>query len=168
MMNLDLLKKRKVPDNDQQGEASKKQRLNPDVDLSLGESADLTVSSTVPVPLSSGVSDQVADNVSSEPESAVVQYLLPRPLSPAAADVQNDLPPPLQPDVVPNALPPPIASFELPSSVNIDDQAVPESGPEPPSNTRISCRESSRTGKAEGTTWVSCFTCTNPTFRLRK
>jgi hypothetical protein len=109
-------------DNDEQ-EASKKQRLNPDVDLSLDEEADLPiVSSPLQVPLSTGDTDRGADNPSSEPEPAVGQYLLPRPLSPVAADSSNELPPAL--------LPPPIASFE--QAVAGSEQAVPGSEPEPP------------------------------------
>ena len=103
-------------DNDEQ-EASKKQRLNPDVDLSLDEAADLPA---LPVPLYTGDTDRGADNLSSEPESAVSQYLLPRPLSPAAADSSNEPPPALQLD----------ASFE--QAVAGSEQAVPGSEPEPP------------------------------------
>jgi hypothetical protein len=103
-------------DNDEQ-EASKKQRLNPDVDLSLDEAADLPA---LPVPLSTGDTDRGADNRLSEPESAVGQYLLPRPLSPAAADSSKELPPALPLD----------ASFE--QAVAGSEQAVPGSEPEPP------------------------------------
>ena len=103
-------------DDDQQ-EASKKQRLNPDVDLSLDKAADLPA---LPVPLSTGDTDRGDDNLSSEPESAVGQYLLPRPLSPAAADSSKELPPALPLD----------ASFE--QAVAGSEQAVPGSEPEPP------------------------------------
>jgi hypothetical protein len=99
-------------DDDQQ-EASKKQRLNPDLSI---------VSSTLQVPFSTGDTDRGGDNPSSEPEPAVGQHVLPRPLSPAAADSSNELPPAL--------LPPPIASFE--QTVAGSEQDVPGSEPEPP------------------------------------
>ncbi len=65
-------------ENDEQEAPRRNRASNPDVDHPPDKAVDLpVVSSTLSVPLSTGDTDRGADNPSSEPESAVGQYIPP-------------------------------------------------------------------------------------------